>query len=129
MIRLPPRSTRTDTLFPYTTLVRSRPEVAGAGSAGSGARARRASDLRSGDSYPAICGDGPFRRLLRTASQSGGIARRGRYVPGADGRASRPGRGFVGLAALHWGSGPNPTQRTEGTGRGLVVERGWRNGE
>src|SRR3546814_8640842 len=24
MIRLPPRSTRTDTLFPYTTLVRSR---------------------------------------------------------------------------------------------------------
>src|SRR3546814_3836691 len=26
MIRRPPRSTRTDTLFPYTTLVRSRPE-------------------------------------------------------------------------------------------------------
>src|SRR3546814_10640787 len=25
MIRLPPRSTRTDTLFPYTTLVRSSP--------------------------------------------------------------------------------------------------------
>src|SRR3546814_3526743 len=25
MIRLPPRSTRTDTLFPYTTLFRSRP--------------------------------------------------------------------------------------------------------
>src|SRR3546814_4061599 len=25
MIRLPPRSTRTDTLFPYTTLVRSAP--------------------------------------------------------------------------------------------------------
>src|SRR3546814_369204 len=29
MIRLPPRSTRTDTLFPYTTLFRSHP-VAGA---------------------------------------------------------------------------------------------------
>src|SRR3546814_7446991 len=27
MIRRPPRSTRTDTLFPYTTLVRSRPFV------------------------------------------------------------------------------------------------------
>src|SRR3546814_19711076 len=27
MIRRPPRSTRTDTLFPYTTLVRSRREV------------------------------------------------------------------------------------------------------
>src|SRR3546814_11448965 len=26
MIRRPPRSTRTDTLFPYTTLVRSEPE-------------------------------------------------------------------------------------------------------
>src|SRR3546814_17149065 len=28
MIRRPPRSTRTDTLFPYTTLFRSRPVVA-----------------------------------------------------------------------------------------------------
>src|SRR3546814_4821537 len=28
MIRLPPRSTRTDTLFPYTTLFRSRGDVA-----------------------------------------------------------------------------------------------------
>src|SRR3546814_14975160 len=28
MIRRPPRSTRTDTLFPYTTLFRSRPEIA-----------------------------------------------------------------------------------------------------
>src|SRR3546814_15614120 len=27
MIRRPPRSTRTDTLFPYTTLFRSRPDV------------------------------------------------------------------------------------------------------
>src|SRR3546814_19348634 len=28
MIRRPPRSTRTDTLFPYTTLFRSKPSVA-----------------------------------------------------------------------------------------------------
>src|SRR3546814_10598410 len=28
MIRRPPRSTRTDTLFPYTTLFRSEPELA-----------------------------------------------------------------------------------------------------
>src|SRR3546814_4439835 len=27
MIRRPPRSTRTDTLFPYTTLFRSRPHI------------------------------------------------------------------------------------------------------
>src|SRR3546814_4807929 len=31
MIRLPPRSTRTDTLFPYTTLCRSTPGVIRAG--------------------------------------------------------------------------------------------------
>src|SRR3546814_10969373 len=29
MIRRPPRSTRTDTLFPYTTLFRSQPELRG----------------------------------------------------------------------------------------------------
>src|SRR3546814_87148 len=36
MIRRPPRSTRTDTLFPYTTLFRSRkePEVFGSGAPG-----------------------------------------------------------------------------------------------
>src|SRR3546814_9207259 len=33
MIRRPPRSTRTDTLFPYTTLFRSRPASAGIGDA------------------------------------------------------------------------------------------------
>src|SRR3546814_9689841 len=31
MIRRPPRSTRTDTLFPYTTLFRSKPVEVGAG--------------------------------------------------------------------------------------------------
>src|SRR3546814_9953409 len=44
MIRLPPRSTRTDTLFPYTTLFRSRcrasPDITG--SAGADARVRPA---------------------------------------------------------------------------------------
>src|SRR3546814_18669265 len=34
MIRRPPRSTRTDTLFPYTTLFRSLPAQARAGVAG-----------------------------------------------------------------------------------------------
>src|SRR3546814_14500795 len=33
MIRRPPRSTRTDTLFPYTTLFRSRPRRIAAGAA------------------------------------------------------------------------------------------------
>src|SRR3546814_6483080 len=42
MIRRPPRSTRTDTLFPYTTLFRSR------ASTGSARRANSASVLQSG---------------------------------------------------------------------------------
>src|SRR3546814_9298057 len=44
MIRRPPRSTRTDTLFPYTTLFRSCPEAAPRSRhrAGSTARARAA---------------------------------------------------------------------------------------
>src|SRR3546814_16219825 len=41
MIRRPPRSTRTDTLFPYTTLFRSRP-------AGSAPRARQAKSSGAG---------------------------------------------------------------------------------
>src|SRR3546814_5457829 len=56
MRRRPPRSTRTDTLFPYTTLVRSRamPRVgrvaaAERGSCGSGACAGALLDRRSGD--------------------------------------------------------------------------------
>src|SRR3546814_1263547 len=41
MIRRPPRSTRTDTLFPYTTLFRSRRAALGGGKAAAGGRARR----------------------------------------------------------------------------------------
>src|SRR3546814_2797484 len=64
MIRLPPRSTRTDTLFPYTTLFRSRdphrsrtrgrpPDVRHAGTAPAGA-----SSPRGGRGQPrALAGD------------------------------------------------------------------------
>src|SRR3546814_5576669 len=43
MIRRPPRSTRTDTLFPYTTLFRSVGSVRGRAKDGCGGRADRAS--------------------------------------------------------------------------------------
>src|SRR3546814_3880040 len=46
MIRRPPRSTRTDTLFPYTTLFRSTP-AHGVGT-GTQALAQRARDLPGG---------------------------------------------------------------------------------
>src|SRR3546814_12088212 len=44
MIRRPPRSTRTDTLFPYTTLFRSSPQNAGGGPDGVGRRLRPVRD-------------------------------------------------------------------------------------
>src|SRR3546814_19732980 len=50
MIRRPPRSTRTDTLFPYTTLFRSRRRgegrVRGGGGRGDRARGARSARLR-----------------------------------------------------------------------------------
>src|SRR3546814_17990989 len=76
MLRRPPRSTRTDTLFPYTTLVRSAVEPAGD-------RDARVGDLAGGDVaadhlviltddidviLPALALDGRFgkqRRLVR----------------------------------------------------------------
>src|SRR3546814_20698468 len=55
MIRRPPRSTRTDTLFPYTTLFRS----AGASSRGGGGALRAMlKALKSGE-YIGITPDGP----------------------------------------------------------------------
>src|SRR3546814_7778607 len=41
MIRRPPRSTRTDTLFPYTTLFRSRVQIAADRQAAAGAAVRQ----------------------------------------------------------------------------------------
>src|SRR3546814_1666515 len=48
MIRRPPRSTRTDTLFPYTTLFRSLAQSAGAVPTGVRAGVRAAEDAVSG---------------------------------------------------------------------------------
>src|SRR3546814_3208999 len=59
MIRLPPRSTRTDTLFPYTTLFRSRCGAGGRPGAGAaGAVATAPDDRRAGRACPCPCGRG-----------------------------------------------------------------------
>src|SRR3546814_9398921 len=50
MIRRPPRSTRTDTLFPYTTLVRSRWPAPTCGP-------RKPSERETGCLHRAICGN------------------------------------------------------------------------
>src|SRR3546814_12600776 len=54
MIRRPPRSTRTDTLFPYTTLFRSDLDCAGAG---------RRAGVPDAEFLQRLCGGlGPLRR-------------------------------------------------------------------
>src|SRR3546814_3248036 len=61
MIRRPPRSTRTDTPFPYTTLFRSS-AVAGAVAASSVADGLHAAIMSAAPSAPATCA---WRRALR----------------------------------------------------------------
>src|SRR3546814_1918988 len=75
MIRRPPRSTRTDTLFPYTTLFRS---------AGRHAEASRLQDRAGDRRFP------PFRR-----SGGGGhrLRARGRQPAGGGGRKAQRGSG------------------------------------
>src|SRR3546814_12969348 len=55
MIRRPPRSTRTDTLFPYTTLFRSRPRTSWSATP---RRLRASSDLPTGTREPLAAGAG-----------------------------------------------------------------------
>src|SRR3546814_1233560 len=67
MIRLPPRSTRTDTLFPYTTLFRSRHRARGA-LGGLGVVFRRD---RPGRRFVALRIDRLFLRERRAGQQQG----------------------------------------------------------
>src|SRR3546814_9553222 len=74
MIRRPPRSTRTDTLFPYTTLFRSPGARDGAGQAEVRGGARRGRQGRGGArSYHPRARLGRGRRVVCRA----GVARRG----------------------------------------------------
>src|SRR3546814_15540587 len=84
MIRRPPRSTRTDTLFPYTTLFRSAGAAEAAGRSGAhraGGERHRAppgilrrvgdshqADRRAGDGCPGHAGPGGDRKSTRLNS-------------------------------------------------------------
>src|SRR3546814_4444219 len=69
MIRRPPRSTRTDTLFPYTTLVRSDVHVSRLGRNS----AARGADLRPHNAAAHV----PVRRAARAAGRGGPGGRSG----------------------------------------------------
>src|SRR3546814_8607150 len=81
MIRRPPRSTRTDTLFPYTTLFRAKGRRTGDGAALTRALSRRYGDRITGSftvpgregAYAPIPDDVPH--ALRSALHSRGVER------------------------------------------------------
>src|SRR3546814_14830464 len=81
MIRRPPRSTRTDTLFPYTTLFRSWRRW----------RRCRAILARRGTVARGRCGDAEIRVVVAGVDAAVFLARRGSGVAEvAGGRAQRP---------------------------------------
>src|SRR3546814_1408955 len=100
MIRLPPRSTRTDTLFPYTTLFRSPPRRA-RGAAARGERPLR--PRRDGRVLPAL--QPQFRR---------GLLLRDRAAPGRLPGLWRPQRAFPDRRAEadHSAQGPRSEEHT-----------------
>src|SRR3546814_20816985 len=79
MIRRPPRSTRTDTLFPYTTLFRSRTAGGGPDAAYSGRRLprRRPGGALLARAPQRPCGrrSGTWRRLILPRITAGGAVR------------------------------------------------------
>src|SRR3546814_3361191 len=87
MIRRPPRSTRTDTLFPYTTLFRSRR-----------ARCSRRDDEGTARFSGRGCGGDAARRLLSQCRQFGTVL--------SHGRAHCNGGGAGGRLSLSAGAAP-----------------------
>src|SRR3546814_18260425 len=76
MIRRPPRSTRTDTLFPYTTLFRSRPTLNRATSSDPPAEENRAMETTLGQ-FADEC-----RNILKEDSGPGGLEQLRRRLEG-----------------------------------------------
>src|SRR3546814_3645536 len=77
MIRRPPRSTRTDTLFPYTTLFRSQP-----------ARAVEQEDLDRPAGFPDGGADGDQQHLLALVAAVGAVQQVAKTTPAL---GARPG--------------------------------------
>src|SRR3546814_17898892 len=108
MIRRPPRSTRTDTLFPYTTLFRSRHIAALGADAKSGEREAGGGDRRKGIARPAIGREAIF-----------GVGGVPEIADSALGQLVRKGR--FGHWGLGWRGGAGGGGRTGGAGGGKPV--------
>src|SRR3546814_16236614 len=121
MIRRPPRSTRTDTLFPYTTLFRSEPDAAYRRPARSYRRAlpdRRGSP-RPAAGYPAPTPAGASQAADRRAS---GRDRRRPAPPVAqvgDGEGARLWQQAMGST-----NPPARTRQSDGAGKSVTVRVG-----
>src|SRR3546814_20247025 len=107
MIRRPPRSTRTDTLFPYTTLFRSRLGPVRPGQIVYLPESPDVAQMRNqiGVDYPMLFGFGGF--LLLVALASGGIGAfvlKTRHEPCGSHRSASSARLFLGPVA---GGRPN----------------------
>src|SRR3546814_11879726 len=97
MIRRPPRSTRTDTLFPYTTLFRSeaRPELVRRGGEGCVRQVRRADARDRAARGPGRDGAGDAAARDRPERQDAVVeagARRPEGLSGRDGETRPAGR-------------------------------------
>src|SRR3546814_14468142 len=122
MIRRPPRSTRTDTLFPYTTLFRSRPyrHAARAGEelAADGLRVPHARTVDGG--WPGVALGTVHRDALRGGGgQRGPGARRGRSrhaVPAQRCTDGAPHRALSDAGALAVHRPHSSAERRVGTG-------------
>src|SRR3546814_842544 len=94
MIRRPPRSTRTGTLFPYTTLFRSRASsFSGAGGWCARSAAFRATGMARESRSPKACSSPPRCRWRISHERSVDLARRGsrgRETPVRRRRLDRP---------------------------------------
>src|SRR3546814_16223066 len=109
MIRRPPRSTRTDTLFPYTTLFRS-------------SRLRTLCPLRAHAPAAGLARPGRGQRAIAVraadADGRGGRARPARRSPARRRRRNRAagaaGTGLLGAAAADGDSGGAPRTPTRG---------------
>src|SRR3546814_13397503 len=115
MIRRPPRSTRTDTLFPYTTLFRSHPATARFAGCGAGPR----------HAHPGAAGGARAERVGRVGGGSGPARHGGTGEGGGGGGALRPAIGNARLALFRRGAGtPVAAWRNGRRGTGDPAGRG-----